>query len=276
MKPAPFDYVRSATIEEALAVLAQEGRDARIIAGGQTLMPMLAMRLARPAVLVDIMVAGDLRRTEKSKGQLRIEAAVRQAELLADTELPAMAPLLAMALPWVGHAQTRSRGTICGSVAHADPSAEIPLILVALGGSIELRSLKRRRSMPASEFFLGMMTTARADDEIVEAVSVPLRESGFGYAFAEFGRRHGDFALCACAAISKSTGTRFAVGGVADRPIAVDWPAALDGSALDDALNDLAWSLEARDDAHATARYRRDLVRQMGRNVIMEARSCRD
>lgn len=274
MKPAAFDYVRAGTMDEALSVLAAEGGDARIIAGGQTLMPMLAMRLARPKVLVDIMRLSELRGIEQGTDRLRVGAGVRQAELLARADLAQDQPLLAQALPWVGHAQTRSRGTICGSVAHADPSAEIPLVLVALQGTVELRSRKRRRSVPATEFFTGLLSTARADDEMIAAVSFPAAAPGAGYAFAEFGRRHGDFAICACAAVVRAGGIRFAVGGVAERPTAIDWPA-LEGKALTDALDAFAWTLEARDDMHATARHRRDLVRHMGAKVIEEARTCR-
>lgn len=274
MKPAPFDYVRAETLEEALTVLAEEGSDARIIAGGQTLMPMLAMRLARPKVLVDIMAIAKLRGIERRNGRLHVGAGVRQNELLSHADLALLQPLLAKALPWVGHAQTRSRGTVCGSIAHADPSAELPLVLVALGGEVLLRSRMRRRSVPAQSFFEGLLSTARVDDELIEAVSFPERIDGTGYAFAEYGRRHGDFALCACAAVVSANGLRFAVGGVADRPTVIDWSASLMGSALDDALDAFASELGARDDMHATARYRRDLVRQMGRRVIEEARAC--
>jgi 2-furoyl-CoA dehydrogenase FAD binding subunit len=275
VKPAPFDYVRAESVSEALGVLAEEGGDARVIAGGQTLMPMLAMRLARPKVLVDIMGLEALSRIETGTSGQRVGASVRQAELLAHSALTKTQPLLAAALPWVGHAQTRSRGTVCGSVAHADPSAEIPLVLVVLGGTVELASRERRRSVAAQDFLTGMMSTDRADDELIEAIVFPSMPSGAGTAFAEYGRRHGDFALCACAAVARADGLRFAVGGVADRPVAVDWPADLAGSALDDALDAFAWDLDARDDMHATARYRRDLVRRMGRSTIEEACRCR-
>jgi len=275
MKPAPFDYVRAGSLAEALAVLAEEGAGARIIAGGQTLMPMLAMRLARPKVLVDIMRIAELRGIRVDSRGLRVGAGTRQAELLADPDLSRTQPLLAAALPWVGHAQTRSRGTVCGSIAHADPSAEIPLVLLALGGDIHLRGRKRARVVPAADYFTGLLSTAKGDDELIEAVTFPAAEAGTGHAFAEFGRRHGDFAICACAAVVRADSIRLAVGGVADRPVAADWPGSLDGSALDDALDAFAWSLEARDDMHATARHRRDLVRGLGRRVIEEARRCR-
>ncbi len=273
MKPAPFDYLQAETLDEALAVLAAEGGDARVIAGGQSLMAMLNMRLARPKVLVDIMRIGSLDRIGEERGRVVVGAGVRQAELLAWSELATKLPLVALALPWTGHAQTRSRGTICGSVAHADPSAETPLCLIALDGNVHLRSARRQRVVAAADYITGMMSTARQDDEMIEAVSFPVC-TGTGYSFREVARRHGDFAIAACAAIASANGVRLAVAGVADKPELRDWPA-LDGSALDDALNAFAYELDARDDIHATARYRRDLVRQIGRGVIMEARRCR-
>jgi 2-furoyl-CoA dehydrogenase FAD binding subunit len=274
MKPARFDYVRAATLAEAHEAIAADGEDARIIAGGQSLVPMLSMRLARPKVVVDIMHLPQLSRIGISENSIRVGAGVRQAGLMAWPGLAERAPLLAAALPWVGHAQTRSRGTICGSVAHADPSAEIPLALLALGGAVLLSSKKTTRRVGASAFFTGLMSTARGDDEMIEAIEIPCRQAGRGYAFHEYGRRHGDFAIVACAAIAGLDGIRLAVGGVADTPVARDYPD-LDGSALDDALNELAGSLDARDDLHATAAYRRGLVRRLGRATIAEARRCR-
>jgi 2-furoyl-CoA dehydrogenase FAD binding subunit len=274
MKPAAFDYVRAERAAEALEVLHAEGANARVLAGGQSLLPMLNMRLARPAVLVDIMAVAEWRRVDDDGSNLRIGAAVRQVEIERRTDLARRQPLLAAALPWVGHAQTRSRGTVCGSVAHADPSAELPLVLVALDGRVHLRSRRRARQVLAGEFFTGMMATARGDDEIIEAVSVPAAKPGTGYAFREVARRHGDFAIIACAAVVDERGARLAVGGVADRPVARDLP--VSGSPeLADALNQFAWDLDARDDLHATARYRRELVRRIGREVIEEAQRCR-
>jgi 2-furoyl-CoA dehydrogenase FAD binding subunit len=274
MKPAPFDYVRADTLDEALQVLAREGAEARVIAGGQSLMPMLAMRLAKPSVLIDVMRLKSLAAPASEADAIVVPAAVRQAALLARPTLRSEQPLLAAALPWVGHYQTRARGTVCGSAAHADPSAEIPLCLVAAEGEIRLRSRKRARRVPAESFFAGIMMTERQDDELIEAVAFPKARAGTGYAFAETGRRHGDFAIVACAAVVDATRMRLVVGGVADRPTARDWPL-LDGGALDDALNELAFALDARDDVHASARYRRELVRRLGRQVLEEARSCR-
>lgn len=271
MKPAPFGYLRAGSLDEALDALHRHGGDARIVAGGQSLLPMLNMRLTKPAMLIDVMRIEALREPEAERGALAIPAGVRQAILLDRPGLADDLPLLAEALPWVGHVQTRARGTLCGSVAHADPSAEIPLCLVALEGEVRLRSKRRRRSLRAEDFFQGMMLTDRGDDEMVEAIRYPTRAAGTGYAFAEVGRRHGDFAIVACAAVVDGRRMRLAVGGVADRPTARDFPL-LDGSALDDALNAFAWELGAGEDIHATARYRRDLVRRLGRSVLERAR----
>ena len=274
MKPARFDYIRTETLAEAHAALAADGNDARVIAGGQSLLPMLSMRLARPKVVVDIMHLPELRKIEDDGNAIRIGAGVRQAELLVWPGLARSQPLLAAALPWIGHAQTRSRGTVCGSVAHADPSAEIPLVLVALDATVELSSHRKTRNVAAAAFFTGMMSTARQPDELIESVIVPNKRRGHGYAFREFGRRHGDFAIVSCAAVAGPNNIRLAIGGVGDKPSTRDF-AALDGGALDDALDAFAWELDARDDLHATARYRRELVRRMGRATIEEARRCR-
>lgn len=274
MKPATFDYVRAEALDEVHAVLAAEAGDAHVLAGGQTLLPMLSMRLARPKTVVDIMHVPQLGRILDTGDAIRVEAQVTQDRLMAWPGLNDRVPLLGRVLPYVGHAQTRSRGTVCGSVAHADPSAEIPLALVALGGTIELSSLRRRRAVPADAFFTGLLTTTRAPDELIEAVRVPCRRPGQGFAFREFARRHGDFAIVACAAVADARNVRLAVGGVADRPVARDF-GDLAYAALDDALDSFAWELEARDDLHATAAYRRELVRRIGREIVEEARRCR-
>ncbi|SMF89499.1 2-furoyl-CoA dehydrogenase FAD binding subunit [Azospirillum oryzae] len=277
MKPASFDYLRPATVADALAALAAGGDDARVIAGGQSLMPMLNMRLVQPRLLIDLGRLEELRTLRAEDGWLTVGAAVTQAEVLARPTLAREVPLLAAALPWVGHFQTRNRGTLCGSVAHADPSAETPLCLVATGGEVVLRNLRRRRTVPAADFFLGPLTTVKAADEIVECVRFPLARPGSGHAFREQSMRHGDFAITACAATVDERSANLGVGGMADRPTLRSWPL-VDGGLppdLDDALNAFAWDLGGDDDQHATARYRRDLVRRIGRTVLEEALSCR-
>lgn len=273
MKPAPFDYIRAAIAAEAIEAVHQAGSDARVLAGGQSLLPMLSMRLARPRVLVDIMHVPEWRGIDDTGTALRIGAAVRQATLERTADLARRQPLLSAVLPLLGHAQTRSCGTVCGSIAHADPSAELPLLLVVLGGTVHLRGRRRRRDIAAAAFFTGMMATARADDELIEAVSIPTARAGTGYAFREIALRHGDFAIVGCAAVADANGIRLAVAGVADRPTALDLTP--DATGWDDALDAFARALDARDDLHATARYRRELVRRVGRAVIEEAQGCR-
>jgi 2-furoyl-CoA dehydrogenase FAD binding subunit len=176
-------------------------------------------------------------------------------------------------MPHIGHFQTRSRGTVCGSIAHSDPSSELPLCIATLGGSVVLQSARGRRVLPAREFQTGMLSTARQPDEMVTAVRFPMRKPDAGYAFTEMTQRHGDFAICAVAAIVSGKSVRLGVGGVAERPTVHDWPE-LPQSEIDDALNDFAWELGGSDDLHATAAYRRELVRRLGRKVIEEAARC--
>ena len=274
MKPAAFDYVAAENVEEALVALAEAGDDARILAGGQTLVPMLNMRIVEPSVVIDISRISSLDYIRAKDGTIEVGAAVTQARLEAWPELAEKAPLMAAALPHLGHFQTRNKGTVCGSLAFADPSAELPLCLATLGGEVALRSARGARILAARDFQVGMLTTARAVDELVVAARFPGAGSGAGYAFQEMALRHGDFALVAVAAIASANAARIGVGGVADRPEVRDWPD-LTGDDLDDALNDLAWELGGSDDTHASARYRRELVRRMGREVVEEARSCR-
>ena len=274
MKPAPFDYLRPDDEEEALEALAEAGDDARLLAGGQTLMPMLNMRLVEPAVLIDISRLPGRAGIEDDGNVIEVGAAVTQARLEAWPTLAERAPLLAQALPLLGHVQTRSRGTVCGSIAFADPSAELPLCLAILGGDVVLRSRVGTRTLTATEFQTGMLSTACREDEMVAAVRFPAAEPGAGYAFTEFARRHGDFAIVAIAAVARANGIRIGVGGVAEQPVVEDWPL-LAGSALDDALNALAWSLDAADDVHASARYRRELVRRLGKQAVLAAQEAR-
>jgi len=268
MKPAAFDYVRAETVAEAVALLAEHGDEARVLAGGQSLMAILNMRLARPQLLVDVSRCQELSGLRRD-GALRVGAAVTQAALERLPGLAADAPMLAQALPHVAHFQIRSRGTVCGSIAHADPSAELPLVLAALRGRVMLRGKKGRRAVAGDQFVTGMLTTARRADELVEAVEFPLPSPGERQGFAEFARRHGDFAILALAASVTRERIRLAVGGVEDRPRVVEWPR-LEGDALEDALNTLAWSLEARDDLHASASLRRHLLRRLGRRLVGE------
>ena len=274
MKPGAFDYLRAETAEEAVAGLAGAGEDARVLAGGQSLMPMLNFRLAEPEILVDISGIEALSYIRSNGGEVEIGAAARQCELERWPDLAARLPLVYTALPHVGHYQTRSRGTVCGSLAHADPSSELPLCLATLGGEVVLRSTAGERVLAAADFQIGMLTTARRAEEMIVAARYPAARPGDGHAFLEMAQRRGDFAIVALAAVASAERIRLGVGGVADRPAVKDWPM-LEGADLDDALNAFAWELGGYDDLHASAKYRRELVRRLGRRAIEEAKSCR-
>lgn len=274
MKPRAFDYIRPDTVAEAVDLLGQYGEDARILAGGQSLMAIMNLRMAEPKVLIDIGGHKDLRGIKIAGGFLEIGASVTQNELLNWPDLSNVCPLLALALPWVGHFQTRNRGTVCGSLSHADPSSEIPLSLATLGGEVVLRSKRGDRVVPAEEFQTGMLSTAREADEMMIAARFPATENLKRVAFREIARRHGDFAILALAVVVESeTSVRLGIGGLADRPIATRIETSSKG-AIADALGTLAWELEGSDDIHATAHYRRDLLRGLGPTVIEEAIAC--
>jgi 2-furoyl-CoA dehydrogenase FAD binding subunit len=273
MKPASFDYARCETVGDALALLAEHGDEARIIAGGQSLMAMLNMRLVKPSILVDIAALEELRYVKEAAGAVEFGATFTQAALEAWPHLAARLPLIAAAVPHIGHFQTRNRGTVCGSLCHADPSSELPLCLAALGGEVVLRSRRKQRVVKADEFQTGMLSTAKQAGEMMVAARFPAARAGWGYAFREISRRHGDFAIVALAAAVGGGKVRLGVGGVADKPIVREW-GDLDDQSLPDALNDFAWDLGGSDDIHATARYRREMVRRLGRKVIEEARRC--
>lgn len=275
MKPREFDYLCADTIDEAVAELSEAGDDAKVIAGGQSLVAMMNLRLLEPRVLVDISRIETLSYIRADNGSIEIGASTTQAELQAWPGLAGQVPLLHAALPYIGHFQTRNRGTVCGSLAHADPSSELPLCLAVLGGEVVLRSSRGERRLAADEFQTGMLSTARNAEELVAAARYPTRRNGLGYAFREVARRRGDFAIVSLAAAVSGDSIRIGIGGVADRPTVREWKALADDD-LDDALNAFAWDLGGYDDIHATAKYRRRLVRRLGRRVIEEAKACRN
>jgi 2-furoyl-CoA dehydrogenase FAD binding subunit len=280
MKPRRFDYVRPDNVAEALVLLAQYGEDAKVIAGGQSLMAMLNLRLLEPSVLIDIARLAELDYIkvvgDKILGdKVEVGAAITQNRLKDWPEISAKLPLLARALPFVGHFQTRNRGTVCGSIAHADPSSEIPLSLATLGGEVVLRARRGTRTLPAADFQRGMLQTAREPDELITAVRFPVH-AGARVAFHEVARRHGDFAMIAVAAwVQSGTGgaVKVGIGGVADRP-AVRSLSLDGGDTAKSAFEALAWELEGYDDIHASARLRRDLLRRVGPAVVEEALGC--
>ena len=282
MKAAPFAYARPATVEAAVAELARADGDGKVLAGGQSLVPVLAMRLARPSVLVDINgVAGlgelGLDRAGGAPGSLRVAAAVRQRQVEND-ERAAAVPLLGLALPWVGHRELRSRGTVCGSLAHADPAAELPAVAACLDATLEMTGPEGARTVAAREFFTGAMTTALQPDEVLTAVRFPVARPGEGFGFAEFARRHGDFAL-AGVAVRVGRSPRQAViaaFGVSDRPVVRDVTALIDGDPDEDRLNGPLVGLAAEivdtgGDVHASAGYRRRLLAALAARELAAA-----
>src|SRR5262245_49444473 len=272
MKPRPFDYARPDTIDEALALLAEHGDDARVLAGGQTLIAMLNLRLLEPAILIDITRIPELDAIRETECKIEVGAAVTQNMLMAWPSLAEKLPLVAAALPFVGHFQTRNKGTVCGSIAHADPTSELPLSLAVLEGEVVLRSHKGTRVLLAGEVQQGMLATARESDELITAVRFPVMKGGT--AFREVARRHGDFAIVGVAVLAESADSiRLGVAGMADRPaVSRIKPNGTDG--IRDAVERLAWELEGYEDVHASARMRRDLLRRIGPVVIEEAIRC--
>jgi 2-furoyl-CoA dehydrogenase FAD binding subunit len=275
MKPRPFDYIRPDTIEEAVALLAEYGDGARILAGGQSLVPMLNLRIVEAEALIDVSriaaldVIGEV--SDKELGNtIEIGAAVTQNKLMAWPRLAEKLPLVAAALPLVGHFQTRNKGTVCGSIAHADPSSELPLTLALLGGEVVLKSQRGERVLAANEFQKNTLTTARAADELIAAVRFPVT-NGAGVAFREVARRHGDFAIVAVAAVAENkNAVRLGVGGMAGKP-AVRQIAAKESS---DAIAAWADELEGYEDLHASAAMRRDLLRNLAPLAVEEAIRC--
>lgn len=283
MKAAPFDYVRAESVDHALELLGQHGGEAKLLAGGQSLVPMMSMRLARPSVLVDIHRLRELQQVADGDGLFVTAAAVRQCTLEHDASLARRVPLMARALRWVGHEQTRNRGTVGGSLVHADPSAELPLAAATLDATLVLRKRGNERRLPASEFFLGPMFTATAEDECLVAIEWPRWTGRVGSAFEEIAIRHGDFAMASAAAQVALTDAgvceraALGVGGVDGVPLALPRLAErLVGKAPSEDLlraiaADAALSCEPGSDMHATADYRRHLVTVLVERVLREA-----
>jgi CO/xanthine dehydrogenase FAD-binding subunit len=285
MKPVDFDYVRPASLGEVCAALREAGEDGKIIAGGQTLVPLLAMRLARPRLVIDINAIAELQGIESHDDAIVLRACTRQAAALADDKVRRRVPLLAKALRFVGHVQTRHRGTIGGSLANADPAAEIGLAATALGATVTARSTSGERPIAMTQFFRGAMETALAAEECLSAVSFPAwRDGRIGTGFQEVSARRSDFALAAAAvqlALDEGGICRratLAIGGAGAMPLAIDVAAQrLVGTRLADAdLADAAGMAEATiaasGDANGSALYRRRVAGEMARRALAEAR----
>jgi CO/xanthine dehydrogenase FAD-binding subunit len=259
VKPPPFEYHRAESVEEAVALLAEAGEDAKILAGGQSLVPLLNMRVLRPSLLVDVNRVPGLDEVVRENGRARVGATVRQA----DRRLREL-PLLAECLPHVGHTATRNRGTVCGSIAHADAAGELPVALALLGGSVVAASPRGRREIPAGEFFRTHFTTALAQDEVVVETVWP-REEGCAYAFEELAPRHGDYALCMAAVAVDGERLRVALGAVVDRPTLVEVDPEQPGLSA-------AAQVEPWGNVHASPQYQRHLVRVLVDRAVERAR----
>ena len=266
MKPAPFEYVAAASLEEALAAIADG--DAKVLAGGQSLLPLLNMRLARPSLLVDVNRLAGLESVELD-GSLQIGALARQADVL-DSRAASAVPLLAAALRHVGHPATRSRGTVGGSLAHADPAAELPAVLLALDGKVVVESTTGERTIGAGDLFAGPFTTTLGPNELLTRVVVP-RDDSRPFGFAELSRRRGDFALAGAIVLLRPA--RVVLFGLGGAPVrALEAERALDAGAPAAEVADLATrDLHPVDDVHADGAYRRRVAAVLVRRTVEQA-----
>jgi carbon-monoxide dehydrogenase medium subunit len=283
VKPPPFEYHRPESLEETLSVFAEIGEEARVLAGGQSLMPMLALRLAQPAHLVDLNRVDELAQISAANGGLRVGAMVRQRTAERSTEIAKRCPLLGEALSFVGHVPIRNRGTVGGSVAHADPAAELPAVMRVLDAELVARSARGERTIPAAEFFRSHFTTALESDEVLVEIRIPPWPAGAGWAFEEVSRRHGDFAMAGAAAMVRVNGdgtlaeARLAFSGVGPTPVrATGAEAGLAGAAPSDDMlraagEEAAAGLEPPEDLHGTTAYRRHLVKLLTRRAVAAA-----
>jgi carbon-monoxide dehydrogenase medium subunit len=283
VKPASFEYHAPETVADAVGLLAEHADECKPLAGGQSLVPMLALRLTRFEHIVDLNRVPELVGTTRSNGTIRIGAMTRQRAVEHDAEVASAAPLVAQAMPFIGHTQIRNRGTFGGSVAHADPASELPAVTLALGAEMEIASKDATRRVAAADFFEGTWTTCLADDELLVAVHVPVWEGRCGFAFDEVARRSGDFALSGVAAGVELDGKggvqRAALGllGMGSTPMrAPEAEQALLGRSpsapdIDEVANLAVSGLEPTDDVHATAQYRRKVGAHLVRKTVEAA-----
>lgn len=281
MKPAPFDYFAPTSLDEALALLEEHGSDAKVLSGGQSLVPVMNFRLARPKYVVDLGRIPGLSYIRQEDGLLCIGAMTTHAEIEHSPLVAECCPIMTAAARLIGHIQIRSRGTIGGSVAHADPSAEWPMVLSALGARIVIRGAGGRREVATDDFFLTYLTTTLAPGEVVAEIQVPIPPRGHGWSVQEVARRHGDFALVAVAALvtvagGEITSARMAIGGVGGTAVVPPEAAELVGlrpTAADAAQigNRIAATLDPDSDIHAPAEYRRELTAVLSARALTEA-----
>jgi CO/xanthine dehydrogenase FAD-binding subunit len=284
MKPATFDYYRPRTLEEALALLDQYGDDAKPLAGGQSLIPAMNFRLAAPAVLVDLNDVRELDYITNGSGALRIGAMSRQRQIERNALVATHAPLMSETMPSIAHPAIRNRGTIGGSLAHADPAAELPAVMLALNATLAVRSRTGLRKVAAPDFFTGLFSTAIQSGELLTEVEIPQPPAGTGHAFQEVSRRHGDFALAGVAAVVQISNNglcqdaRIVLLSVGDRPMLAEEAAkALRGQRPSaEAMRASAEAASTRDidppgDIHASAAYRRQLANVLTRRALQKA-----
>ena len=275
MKPAPFAYAKARSVEHALELIGRDG-EARILAGGQSLIATLNMRLSRPTLLVDINGVSGLGEIAVKDGMVEIGALVRHAQAERSDVIAKHAPLIAKAIPHIGHPAIRNRGTIGGSIAFADPAAELPTCLLALGGEVVIAGTKGSRTVTADDFFKGLFETALGAGEMITAVRVPAATGAARYGFAELARRHGDYALVGLAASARADGSAmtdvrlayFGVGATAQRTRKSE--AALARGALDDAVSALAEELDPPDDVQEAGAVKRHLAGVLLRRVASQ------
>ncbi len=283
MKPPPFEYSRPGSLDAALGMLADR-EDAKPLAGGQSLIPAMNFRLAAPAALVDLNGVEELAGISEGGDRLRIGAMTRHSAVERAPEVRRLAPLLAEAMNHVAHPQIRNRGTIGGSLAHADPAAELPAVMLALEAELILRRRSGERRVRAAEFFTGLFATALAPGELITAIEIPVLPPRTGGAFEEFARRHGDYALVGVAALVTLDGAgrceraRIALLSVGDGPVlATGAMEMLAGSGLDEAVirkaaeQVAAEEIQPPSDIHATEAYRRQLARVLVRRAVARA-----
>jgi carbon-monoxide dehydrogenase medium subunit len=270
VKPAPFDYRRPGTIAEAVAALAGEP-NAKVLAGGQSLVPLLSMRLAAPAMLVDINGILGLDTIDVDDDGVRVGALARHAAVLASPHVRRVQPLVSLALANVAHATIRNRGTTVGSIVHADAAAEMPVVLSLLGGSLDVEGPRGRRTIPASELYLGPLESSVKHDEIAVSAYFPALAPGAGVAFEEIARRHGDYALVGAAALVDGESVKVGYLSVSDVPTVVDLTGVADADLGEAALA----QLDPAEDIHASAAYRAQLVRVLTARVVRSARVFR-
>jgi carbon-monoxide dehydrogenase medium subunit len=267
VKPAPFAYLRPGTLAEAVAALTGDP-GAKVLAGGQSLVPLLNMRLAAPTTLVDLNALPGLDGVTVDEAGVRVGALARHAAVLASPDVRRVQPLVSMALANVAHPTIRNRGTTVGSLVHADAAAEMPVVLMLTGGSLEVEGPAGRRTVPAQELFVGPLETSLHHDEIAVSAHFPALAPGAGAAFEEIARRHGDYALVGAGAIVDGDSVRVGFLSVSDLPTVVD----LTGVAEADLGEAALAELEPGDDIHATAAYRAQLVRVLTPRVVAAAR----